>query len=88
MKALVLVALLALPAMGQDVPLADAGVDLILTPSQQINVAKKIVACEAERDSLKGAVDSQLPWWVVPVVGFVALGVGIGAGYGISKVVK
>ena len=57
---------------------------LLLSPANAVKQAQRVTACEVERDTLKGSV-TPAAWWVVTIVGVLALGAGIGAGYGISK---
>lgn len=76
------------PAGGLDAPLAPVlvlkggevapGPGLFLSEPQAVAQAKRVAACEAERDSLKGNLG--VPVWVPVVVGVLALGAGTGLG--------
>ena len=57
---------------------------LLLSPANAVTQAKRVTACEAERDVLKTQV-TPLPVWAAVTIGILALGAGIGAGYGLSK---
>jgi hypothetical protein len=61
---------------GQVAPVAG----LLLPSSTAITAAQRLTACEARVPRLESAVESLPPWWVVPVVAVVALGVGVGLG--------
>ena len=98
MKATALVVLLACGAAWADpgMPAEDAPVfilkageaspsdGLLLSPANAVKQAQRVTACEVERDTLKTSV-TPAAWWVIAIVGVLALGAGIGAGYGISK---
>lgn len=97
MRALALVALLALPALAQDVPVAEprpvvlkAGDavpydGLLLSDAQAIDAAKRLAASEAKAKTLEEGLKSAPAWWVVPLVAVVALGVGAGIGVAASR---
>jgi hypothetical protein len=57
---------------------------LLLPDEMAIAAARRLKACEAEQPVLKKGVEASAPWWVVPVVLVVALGAGIGVGFGVK----
>ncbi len=93
--ALLLVSALTLPSIARadelpaDAPLAikiEAGQQapmggVLIATDQAIADAKRIEACEAERDDLKVAVaaPSGPAWWVYPLIAVIGAGMGAGA---------
>lgn len=95
MRALALTLCLALPALGEGLP-ADAPA---ITPATEepaepqlilvdkgdvVRVAKRVAACEAERETLRKGVAATPPGWLVPVLvvaGIVVAGAAAATGY-------
>lgn len=94
MKALALVVLLALPAFAGDAPLrveaqTPAPFTGTLVPdSVRVAEAKRVVACEAERDSLKVTVTESISPAVVALLVVAGVVVGGAAGAGVVLAVK
>lgn len=94
MKALALVVLVALPSFAGDAPLrleaqAPAPFAGTLVPDEtRVAEAKRVVACEAERDSLKVTVTESLSPAVVVLLVVVGVVVGGAAGAGVALAVK
>ena len=87
MKALFLAALVALPCVAEE-PVKDVegfAPAFCLEPAERITLAKKLTSLEAENAHLRNTVTMSVPVWVPIVVGAVALGAGVGLGYGISR---
>lgn len=80
-RAVALLLLLSLPAVAED-----GGITL--TDSQLIEVAQRIKACEAERETYKAAVPAIHPALVAIIVGLVAGGAGFGIGFGVASAKK
>lgn len=90
-KILVVVLLCAFGAFGQpsDIPLKEtplAPVEVCVPESDAIAMAKHITRIDAENVQLKK--DATLPVWIPIVVGVLALGMGVSAGYVVAKAIK
>ena len=95
--ALALALCLALPSMAQDAKPLDAPVavvkagelvpfdGLLLSDTQAIQQAQRVVGAEARAAALEAGVRNSPPWWVVPVVALVALGAGVGIGIAATR---
>lgn len=96
-RALALCLVLALPCYAQqaDAPVAAPAVvlsagdvapmhGLLLSDAAAIDAAKRLAAAEARAASLEASVKASPPWWIPALVGVLALGAGVGLGYGIS----
>lgn len=85
-RAIALVLLLALPAFAQDAQAVDGGV--LLPDAKVVEIAQRIVKCEAERETYKAAVPALHPALLAVIVGLVAAGAGFGAGFGVASAKK
>lgn len=85
-RAVAMALALALPAAAQDAQVVDGGV--LLPDAKAVEVAQRIKACEAERDTLKAAPPVIHPAIIAVIVGVLAAGAGFGAGYGVVKATK
>lgn len=97
MRSVAIVTLLACTAAwADDVPyVVDAGVTLpvtgpalVLPEASAIAVAQQHAACVGERDKLRETVKSDIQWWLPVVVGVIALGAGVSAGYAVSRATR
>lgn len=57
---------------------------IYMSEAHAIGQAKRVAACEAERDSFRAAPPAA-PWWVPVLVGAVALAAGVGVGLAIPR---
>lgn len=53
---------------------------LLLSDAQAIAQAKRVAGAEAKAEALEAGLKTSPPWWVIPLVGLVCLGAGVGIG--------
>ncbi len=80
----------ALAANGQDTKPADAPVVTTLTEKEVDLLNRRLLRLEAESKTCKEELAKApiLPVWASVVIGVVAVGVGVAAGYGVAQAVK